>query len=294
MKLKGILPALVTPFDQAGNIDFASYEKLLAHLRAAGVSGWVPCGSTGEYTALSFDERAAVLEFVADFANDGELLVAGANAGSTRDVIAHAERAQDLGYRAVLLSPPYYAMPGPDELIAHFQQVLDAVEVDLVLYNYPLKAGVEIGREVLDALADHPRVIGIKDSSGVLQRAVEIYRRYRGRIDLYSGSDDIALDFLLWGAQSWICGPANCMAAACVDLFDTFTAHGALAAREKMAALYGALNSLESGKFVQKVKFGCELIGCPVGHCRGPLQPLSGEEKSAFQKAMQPILDWRT
>ena len=293
MKLTGVLPALVTPFDSAGEIDFPSLEKLLLHLRGAGVSGWVPCGSTGEFTALSADERAEVLKFVADFASDGELLLAGANGGSTREVIACAERAYDIGYRTVLLSPPYYALPGQDELIAHFQSVLDAVEVEIVLYNYPAKSGVEIGFQVLDAFADNPRVIAIKDSSGVLQRAVEIYRRYHGRIDLCSGSDDISLDFLLWGAESWICGPANCMGAACVDLINTFTTGGAFAAREKMAALYGAMNSLESGKFVQKVKYGCELIGYPVGRCRGPLQPLNDEEKAVFRKAMEPILNWK-
>lgn len=292
MELSGVLPALVTPFAEDGRVDFKAFEKLLSHLRAAGVSGWVPCGSTGEYNAMTADERAEVLKFVADFSEDGEILIAGTNGGSTREVIAHTQRAHDLGYRTVLLSAPYYAMPAPDELIAHFEAVLDAVDVELVLYNYPSKVGVELDFEVLDGLADHPRVIGIKDSSGVQQRAIEIHRRYKDRIALVSGSDDIALDFMLWGADSWICGPANCMAAACVDLDRTFKRGELLAAREKMATLFGAMSSLESGKFVQKVKYGCELMGVPVGTARAPLLALSGEEKAAFEAAMQPILEW--
>lgn len=292
MKPTGILPALVTPFDATGAIDFKAFEGLLDYLRAAGVSGWVPCGSTGEYNAMTADERAEVLTFVADYATDDELLIAGTNGGSTREVIEHSQRAYDIGYRTVLLSPPYYAMPAPDELTAHYKTVLEAVDVNLVLYNYPSKVGVEIGFDVIDALADHPRVIGVKESSGVLQRAVDIHSRYKGRVDLVSGSDDIALDFMVWGADSWICGPANCMGVACCDLDRTFRGGDLGLARDKMETLYRAMNSLESGKFVQKVKYGCELLGCPVGVCREPLLPLSDDEKAAFKAAMGPILSW--
>ena len=292
MKLSGVMPALVTPYDANDKIDFKAFEALLAHLREAGCAGWVPNGSTGEYNAMTADERAEVLKFVADFANDDEILIAGTNAGSTREVIEHTQRAYDLGYRTVLLSAPYYAMPAEDELIKHYQAVLDAVDVNLVMYNYPPKVGVEVTFDVIDALADNPRVIGIKESSGVLQRAVDIYSRYNGRVQLVSGSDDIALDFMLWGADSWICGPANCMAKACVDLDNTYKAGDLEAARGKMVKLYKAMNSLETGKFVQKVKYGCELQGVPVGNCRGPLQPLSDTEKADFRAAMEPILNW--
>jgi dihydrodipicolinate synthase/N-acetylneuraminate lyase len=90
------------------------------------------------------------------------LLIAGTNAGSTREVIQHTEAAKKLGYDTVLLAPPYYALPSPDELIAHYQSVLDAVDVEICLYNYPPRVGVEVGFETLDAFADNPRVIGIR------------------------------------------------------------------------------------------------------------------------------------
>lgn len=290
MKLTGVMPALVTPFDEAGKIDFKAFERLLTKLRADGVSGWVPCGSTGEYYAMNADERASVLKFVAGFANKNELLIAGTNAGSTADVIEHTKRARDLGYGTVLLSAPYYATPKPNELIAHYQAVLDAVDVDIVLYNYPPKVGVEVGLEVLDAFVDNPRILGIKESSGNLLRAIEIRGRYGNRYQVTNGSDDQTLDFYLWGATSWICGPANCMAKACVDLVKTIEAGNWIAARDKMQVIYGAMASLESGKFVQKVKYGCEIAGAPVGIARRPLLPLDAEEKAAFRKAMEPVL----
>jgi 4-hydroxy-tetrahydrodipicolinate synthase len=292
MQLKGVIPALVTPFDSNGKIDFARFEKLLVKLRADGVKGWVPCGSTGEYNALTAEERVSVLKFVADFATKDELLIAGTNAGSTREVIEHTERARALDYKTVLLSAPFYATPAPDELIAHYQSVLDAVDVEIVLYNFPPKVGVEVGQSVLDAFVGNPRIVGIKESSGQLLRAIEMRSRYGDRYQLSNGSDDQTLDFYLWGATSWICGPANCMAKACVDLVNTIESGHWLAARDKALLLYRAMSSLESGKFIQKVKYGCELAGTPVGIGRQPLLALNEAEKSAFRKTMEPVLYW--
>ncbi len=287
MKLKGVLPALVTPFDETGRVDFDAYEKLLSHLRDAGVRGWVPCGSTGEYYAMTADERASVLKFVADFANDNELLIAGTNAGSTWEVIEHTKTARDLGYDTVLLSSPFYATPAQDELIAHYQSILDAVDVKIMLYNYPPKVGVEVGFEVLDAFKDNDRVIGIKESSGSLVRAIEITTRYGDSYQLSCGSDDQALDFFLWGASSWICGPANCFAKPAVAIANAFEAGDIKGAQQEMVRLFKAMSSLETGKFVQKVKYGCELLGLPVGVCRQPLLPLNDAEKADFRRAFE-------
>ena len=293
MKLQGVLPALVTPFDANGKIDFKAFETLLTHLRGAGVAGWVPNGSTGEYFSQSTDERREVLTFVKDFARPGETLIAGTNAPASREVIEQTAMAREIGYDTVLLAPPFYTRPTQDELAKHYQTVLDAVDVDLVLYSYPAKDGSDIGFELMDRFADNPRVIGIKESSGSLQRAIDIASRYEGRIQLVSGSDDIALDFMFWGADSWICGPSNCMAKACCDLDRTYRSGDLDKARRQMKTLYRAMNILESGKFVQKIKYGCELQGLPVGECRAPLGPLTDAEKAEFRAAMEPILNWK-
>lgn len=292
MKLQGVMPALVTPFDQNGKIDFEAFETHLNNLRAAGVSGWVPCGSSGEYNFMSDAEREQVLTFVKDFANEGETLIAGTNAPHTAGVIENTRRAKEIGYDAVLLATPFYTKPTDAELETHFKAVLDAVDINIVLYSYPDKDGIELSYDLLDALADHPRIIGIKESSGSLQRAIGIATRYKDRIQLVSGSDDIALDFMFWGAESWICGPANCMGKAVCDLDRTYRAGDLEKAKKQMTTLYNAMNILESGKFVQKLKYGCELQGTPVGECRMPLGPLTEDEKKVFQEAMDPILNW--
>jgi 4-hydroxy-tetrahydrodipicolinate synthase len=293
LKLSGVMPALVTPFDTKGQIDFAAFTTHLTNLRGAGVTGFVPCGSSGEYNLMTDDERDQVLRFVKDFAKPGETLIAGTNAPHTAGVIANTLLAKNIGYDAVLLATPFYTKPTQAELIRHFKAVIAATDMNIVLYSYPDKDGVELGWEVLDALADEPRIIGIKESSGSLQRAIGIATRYDGRIQLVSGSDDIALDFMFWGADSWICGPANCMARAVCDLDRTFRTGDLKMAKAQMATLFTAMNILESGKFVQKLKYGCELQGTPVGECRMPLGPLTDKEKADFAAAMQPILAWR-
>ena len=293
LKLQGVLPALVTPFDPTGALDLAALGRHMTALRAAGVAGWVPCGSSGEYSLMSDDERDSVLKFVANFARPGEVLIAGTNAPSTAGVIANTLRAKALGYHAVLLAVPFYTKPTQVEIIRHFNAVTDATGMDVVLYSYPGKDGVEIGYEALDALAENPHIIGIKESSGVMQRAIGISTRYGGRIQLVSGSDDIAWDFMHWGAEAWICGPANCMAKPVCQMDAAFRSGDHARAKAIMQAIWPAMNVLESGKFVQKLKYGCKLQGNPVGDCRMPFGPLTAAEKAEFAAAMQPILNWK-
>ena len=290
MDLKGILPALVTPFDDKGQVDYSTLKTLLNYQLDKGVDGFVPMGSTGEYYAMSAEERRDVLKAVYDIVGGRGLLIAGTNAGSTHDVISHTEAAKKIGYDTVLLAPPYYALPSPDELNAHYQAVLDAVDVNLVLYNYPPRVGVECGFPTLDYFADNTRVLGIKESGGNLQRAIEIKHRYGDKYQLSCGSDDIAFDFFMWGATSWICGPANCVIEPCVALYKKFMAGDIAGAQAEMRRLFPTMASLEAGKFVQKVKYGCDLAGIPVGDTRRPLLPLTAEEKREFETAFRKTL----
>ncbi len=283
MKLEGVITALVTPFDAKENVDFDALGRLIEAQLAAGVKGFVPLGSTGEYYAMDSAEKASVLKFVKEAVGTRAQLIAGGNAGSTREVIQNVRKAKELGYEAVLLAPPYYSLPSQPELTAHYQAILDAVDVELILYNYPPRVGVEVGFEVMDAFRKNKRVIGVKESSGSLARAIDIRMRYGDDYQLSCGSDDVALDFLLWGATSWICGPANCFPKQAVDIVSAHAAGDLARAKAVMGKMYGAMASLESGKFVQKVKYGCELAGIKCGLTRMPLLPLTDDEKRDFR-----------
>lgn len=287
MKLQGIMPALITPFTEDGAIDFDALEKVLEKQLADGVHGFAVLGTTAEYYAMNHSERAEILRFVKGVVNGRVPLIAGTNSSSTREVIELTSAAKEIGYDTVLLSAPYYALPSNEELIAHFNTVLDAVDVNVVLYNYPIRAGVEVGMEVMEAFKDNDRVIGIKESSGNLLRAMEITSTFGDKIQLSCGSDDQALDFFIWGANSWICGPANFCAPQVVKFYNAFQAGDIATAKSVIEALFPVMACLEESKFIQKVKYGCELAGVPGGSCRAPLLPLTEEEKRSMEAAFE-------
>lgn len=288
LQLKGILPALVTPFDKSGAVDHAMLANIVEHQLKAGVSGFVPLGSTGEYYALTNEERRQVLATVKEVVGDRGTLIAGANGSCTREVLEQVQQTVDAGYTNLLIAPPYYALPSQEELLSHYQAILAAFpQINVVLYNYPVRTNVEVGMGVIEALKDHPQVIAIKESSGNLLRAIEIGENYKGKIQLSCGSDDQALDFFLWGASSWICGPANIFPEQVVDFYNKFTAGDLAGAQDVMRKLFPIMANLESGKFVQKVKYGTELAGFQAGNARAPLLPLTDEEKAEFRKVFE-------
>lgn len=290
MLMQGILPALVTPFDQSGAVDHDTLAEILEFQLKAGVSGFVPLGSTGEYYALTHDERRAILKTVREVVGNRGELIAGANGSCTREVIEQTRLVRDAGYANVLIAPPYYALPSQDELIGHYEAILEAVpDVNVILYNYPVRTNVEVGFGVLDAFRDNARVIGIKESSGNLLRAIEIGEKYKDSYQLSCGSDDQALDFFLWGAASWICGPANCFASHVVEFYKRFASGDIRGAQDIMRKLFPVMASMEAGKFVQKVKYGCELAGFKVGNARMPLQPLTDAEKAEFRAVFEGV-----
>lgn len=288
MQMKGILPALVTPFDKSGAVDHDTLASIIEYQLKAGVSGFVPLGSTGEYYALTNPERRQILATVKEVVGDRGLLIAGANGSCTREVLEQVKQTVEAGYTNILIAPPYYALPSQEELIQHYKSILDAFpEINVVLYNYPVRTNVEVGYDVLAALADHPRVVGIKESSGNLLRAIEIGSTYKDKLQLSCGSDDQALDFFIWGASSWICGPANCFPDQVVDFYKKYSSGDLAGAQNVVRSLFPVMASMEEGKFVQKVKYGCELAGFNAGEARAPLLPLTDDEKAAFRKVFE-------
>ncbi|KGU82924.1 4-hydroxy-tetrahydrodipicolinate synthase [Pseudomonas mediterranea] len=288
LELKGILPALVTPFDKSGAVDHTMLADIIEHQLKAGVHGFVPLGSTGEYYALTNDERRQILTTVKEVVGDRGTLIAGANGSCTREVLEQVKQTVDAGYNNLLIAPPYYALPSQEELLSHYNAILEAFpQINVVLYNYPVRTNVEVGFDVMQALKDHPRVVGIKESSGNLLRGIEIGENYKGKIQLSCGSDDQALDFFIWGATSWICGPANVFPEKVVDFYQKFTAGDLAGAQNVMRNLFPIMSNLESGKFVQKVKYGTELAGFQAGNARAPLLPLTDAEKAEFRRVFE-------
>ena len=284
MRYTGIFVPLVTPFDDNESINFPVLEQLIEFLLTEGVAGFVPGGTTGEVYALSEAERLEVFRFVKEVVRDRAVLIAGTNSGATRDVIRYSQAAEEMGYDGLMVAVPPYSRPNQQELLAHYRIVAESVSIPLILYNFPWRAGTEIGYEVMDGLTTVKNIVGIKEASSDMSRVYEFQLRYKDRYQMICGSDDQALDYFLWGSTCWIGGGASCAPRLHRLVLEAALAGDFPVARQRMSALLVLLRSLENGSYTQKVKYGCELLGIPVGSPRRPLLPLAESEKSALRE----------
>lgn len=289
MYLKGIYAPIVTPFASNEEINYNVLKQLIDYLLANGVVGLVPGGTTGEVYAFSDSERLELFQFVKDYVGKKATLIAGVNAGATRDVIRFSQAAAQMGYDALMVAVPPYSRPTQRELLSHYRDVADSVDLPIVLYNFPWRAGTEVGYDVLDGLVDQKNVIGIKEASSDMSRVYGMLQRYGDRYQIVCGSDDQALDYFLWGVTAWIGGAASCAPRQHADVLDAALAGDFVTARARMEKLMPLLRSVESGSYLQKVKVGCELLGIPVGVARRPLLPLTAEDRAEFEKVFKSI-----
>ena len=265
MKLKGVYAPIVTPFDAGEEINYDVLTQLIDHVLANGVVGLIPGGTTGEVYAFTEQERLELFRFVKDYAGTKTLLMAGTNSGATRDVVRYSQAAEKMGYDALMVAVPPYSRPNQRELLEHYRVVAESTSLPIVLYNFPWRAGTEVGYEVLDGLLEHQNIIGIKEASSDMSRVYEMRMRYGDRYQIACGSDDQALDYFLWGSTCWIGGAASCAPRQHVDVLNAAIAGDFVTARTHMDKLMPMLRNMESGSYTQKVKAGCELLWHPGG-----------------------------
>ncbi|MUH52775.1 MAG: dihydrodipicolinate synthase family protein, partial [Actinobacteria bacterium] len=261
-------------------INESRYAELLEYQLAGGVAGVVVAGTTGEYYALTADERNAQFALARDIVKGRAQLIAGCNAGATRDAIGFAALARELGYDAIMLAGPPTSLPNQRELAAHVQAVATEGGLPVVLYNYPARAGIEFGFESLDAIADLPEVIAIKESSGDFSRFLAMKQRYEGRITVMCGSDDQCFDYMAWGVRSWLAGTANVLPAQHAGFVNTMLAGNIDLGRAQYAALLPWIQHMEAGSYNQKVKAGLKHLGVDCGGVRRPLLSLPDDARA--------------
>lgn len=291
MSFEGVHTPLVTPFKADGEIDHDMLGKHAASL-AGRVTGLGVGGTTGEYYALSFDERVKTFDTVAQAVGGKTWLTAGINATTTTEVLRLGREAKRAGYDALLVAAPYYVQPTQDELLTHLLKIDDALDLPVMLYNFPARTGTAIGDELLMKLLERPNFAAMKESTGDVAHLHHLATQLPERFVLSCGMDDQALEFFAWGVRSWVAGASNFLPEAHTELLETCVKQGDFnAGRTLMTQLLPVLELLErSGKFIQYVRYGCELAGTRVGHARAPLGTLNDEERNAFAKLVQPLL----
>ena len=278
---QGVFTALATPMTESGEVDYKRLESFTDSLiKEGGVHGIIPLGSTGEYYALSDQEKTEVMKIAIRTVGRRVPVLMGTNAGSTREVIRLSQEAQKLGADGLLLAAPYYSLPRPDEIYAHFAAVDAAVGIPIMLYNYPARTGVDLTPDLVERLAGLKNIDYIKESSGSSQRVSEIIRRCGSSIKVFCGSDAIAFESFLLGAIGWVAGVANVLPKEHVELYNLVSVKKDIP--KARALLYRLLPVLEyyegNGKYCQFVKAGCAVKGKPIGSPRQPLLPATQAE----------------
>jgi len=277
----GIFPPITTPFDRATG-DFAplQFRQNIDRLLAAGVSGIVVSGSTGEAALLDSDEQRRVVSVARTAMTNGTWLIAGTGGESTRETIALTRAAAAEGADAVLVRPPSYYSAGtsPASLLAHFRAVADASSVPVLVYNIPKYTHLALAPSLLQQLAAHERIIGVKDSSGD-PKSVAAYREAVPDWTVVVGGASLLLTALELGCQGGIIGVSCYAPGLCVQLVREFTNGNRTAA----SALQERITPLDKeivGKLGPAgVKAAMDAAGLYGGPVRAPLAPLSDQDR---------------
>ncbi len=288
-RLAGVLPPITTPFDALGALDARALATNIERYNAEALAGYVAFGSNGEAVHLSAHDRQRVLEIVRRTAAPGRLLVAGVNEQSTMAAIEAAHHAADSGADAVLVITPYFyrAAMTPEALERFFLDVAEASPLPVLAYNIPQNTGVTLHPETLAALAEHPGMVGAKDSSGDLDAMVETLRRVPANFDVMVGSAGILHPALDQGAAGGILAVACVAPAPCIELYEAVRAGDSERAAELQRRLtpLARLVTVELG--IPGLKAACELAGYEGGAVRGPLLPLADGAREHIAEVMR-------
>ena len=276
MRFEGIYTPLITPFRPDGAIDWTAWAEVIEFQIARGVHGLIAGGSTGEFYALTGDERREQFRRLRDIAGRRLPLLAGVNALNADDCPALAAAARDAGMDGLLVAAPPYSLPTERELADHCLRIDRAAGLPMMLYNFPARTGAAMGEEFLSRVSRNPNFCAIKESSGDIGRVHLLVREFP-QIQLSCGSDDQALEYFAWGARSWVCAAANGLPDEIIALYQACAVDGDLRrGREIMKALLPVMTLLErGGQFIQCVKHSCELAGIPGGPPRPPMRPMT-------------------
>jgi len=285
----GTYPAITTPFNEDGSIDFETLRGDVRRLEAAGVDGIVPCGSTGESATLTHDEHVEVVEATVEAVEDIPV-VAGAGSNATHEAVSLSERSEAAGADALLHISPYYNKPEPAGMEGHFRRVADAVDIPVIVYNVPSRTGrgIEIGTTV--SLAEHPNITGYKAASGDIGKISEVIDRTREEeFSVLSGDDGMTYPIMAAGGTGAISVAANVRPRLVAELIDSALAGDYEHARDvhhRLGPLFRAM-FVETNPIPVKEAMAIE-FDHPPG-VRSPLSRLAPENREGLADVLASL-----
>ncbi len=286
---QGIVPALVTPFRQDERIDFSAWQKIIDLMIAGGVDGLLVCGGQGEFFSLEEEERVVALRFCRQYVAGRVPVYGNVGAVTTRETVRLARQAQAEGIDYAVVITPYYLHPSEDELVEHYTEVCRAVTMPVLAYSIPERTGVELTPSVLARIvAGCPNFVGLKDSTGKLERIPELVKLSGERgFSVFIGRDHMILPALKLGAVGAVTACANVAPRLFADLYKAFR-QGRLEEAARLQALVDPLRqSFALHTFPAVVKEAMAMAGFPAGPCRRPVGPMP----PAAREKLKAVLD---
>ncbi|HHN75279.1 MAG TPA: 4-hydroxy-tetrahydrodipicolinate synthase [Acidobacteria bacterium] len=286
LHLRGVLTALITPFDPSGEIDLAAFRELVDRQLAAGVHGLVPCGTTGETPALSDEEWAKLVGICVEAAAGRVPVVPGTGANNTPRTVALTRRARELGADAALVVTPYYNKPNPRGLVAHYRAVAE-VGLPVVLYNVPSRTGSNVPAELVLEIAENQAVVAVKEASGQLSQAMSLVAgRPRETFSVLSGEDELTCAMTLMGGDGVISVVSNVDPAGVVEMVEAALEGDARRARREHYRLLALTRALFAETNPVPAKAALAALGLCRGGVRPPLAPASESTVEALRRAL--------
>ncbi len=288
--LKGIFPALLTPFDAAGKVDESNLRKLVSVNIKRGVDGFYVCGSTGEAFLLTHEERKRILEIVVDETAKRVAIICHIGAIGTDFTIDLGKHALKTGADAVSSIPPFYYKFSADEVVGFYRDVADAIDLPVIPYNFPALSGVTLTGDLIKQLRKHPRIAGVKFTSNDFYQ-LERMKKDDPALIVYNGFDEMFLAGLAMGADGAIGSTFNFMPEKflgirkCVQAGDIA---GARAYQDQANEVIQVL--IQTGKALNAQKYLMDLQGIPCGQCRKPFIPLTDMDKANLKSVAKRCL----
>jgi 4-hydroxy-2-oxoglutarate aldolase len=292
MKLPGIFPALTSSFDHEGKLYKAKVIHNIEKLNQVALTGYTVCGSTGETPLLSTEERLQLMEWVSQASAPGKTLIAGVGAESVHETVRVANRAADLGYHVALALTPFYyrgQMHKPETQAVFFRAVADQSKIPVLLYNIPQVTGYDLPVDTIAELSHHPNIIGMKDSSGNVEKMKQTVPAVKSGFQILSGSGVSFGEALEIGAAGAILAIANALPYACVTIWEAFRSRQQEACKDWQTRLLPASKIIAAKYGIPGLKYAMDLNGYYGGPPRLPFVPPSNEAKAEIAQAFDGL-----
>ncbi len=285
--IEGVYTALVTPF-RDGSIDFGALQKIVEMQIEKGVDGVVPVGTTGESPTLSFDEHIEMIKRVVSFVNGRVKVIGGAGANSTKEAVWLTKEAEQAGVNAVLSVNPYYNKPTQRGLIAHFENIANAVKIPIVLYNIPGRTGINFLPQSIRELTERVgNIAAVKEASGDIPQMMNLYELCGDRLSILSGDDNLFFPVLGIGGRGIISVLSNLLPADIKRVLTLFDEGKVSEARDLFYRLLPLCRAMFLETNPIPIKNAMEMAGWCNSELRLPLYPMSDDNRTRLRDILK-------